>query len=216
MLLNQLMTKIGLEVKVAENGQECVRLFQEWHPHLIWMDRRMPVMDGMQATRAIRGLPDGKDVKIVAVTASVFKEQQQEMLDAGMDDFVRKPYRFSEVYGCLARQLGVTYIYRPSAPLLMEATPVALAPAMFAALPPATCKELGAALESLDNECIGEAVRQIEKLDPELGRTLSRLVENFDYLAILQALGSEMRAPEAAGGQTESGGTHARAGGSGF
>ena len=55
----------------------------------------MPVMDGMEATRRIRALPDGQDVKIVAVTASAFKEQRQEMLDAGMDNFVRKPYRAS-------------------------------------------------------------------------------------------------------------------------
>ncbi len=46
MLLARLMTGIGLDVKVAENGESCVRIFQEWRPHLIWMDRRMPVMDG--------------------------------------------------------------------------------------------------------------------------------------------------------------------------
>ena len=106
LLLVKLMTGIGLDVELAENGEECVRLFQEWHPHLIWMDRRMPVMDGVEATRRIRALPDGQAVKIVAVTASAFKEQRQEMLDAGMDDFVRKPYRFHEIYDCMAKQLG--------------------------------------------------------------------------------------------------------------
>jgi PAS domain S-box-containing protein len=215
MLLDQLMTKIGLDVKVADNGQECVKLFQEWHPHFIWMDRRMPVMDGMEAARAIRGLPGGGDVKIVAVTASVFKEQQQEMLDAGMDDFLRKPYRFSEVYDCLAKQLGLTYVYRPGAPLPTEAPPAVLAPAMFAALPPAVCDELGCALESLDNERIGQAVRKIDGLDPELGRILFRLVENFDYVAILQALDAEMHVPEAAGGQTGGGSVHFREDGGG-
>ncbi len=213
MLLDQLMTKIGLEVKIAENGKECVKLFQEWHPHLIWMDHRMPVMDGIQAAQAIRRLPGSGDVKIVAVTASAFNEQRQEMLDAGMDDFVRKPYRCSEVYDCLARQLGATYTYRPATPLPGETPPIVLTPAMFAALPPAMCKELEAALENLYEERIGEVVRQISRLDPELGLMLSRLAGNFDYSTILQALPSEARAPVAGGEHTGSSGAHSSHGG---
>ena len=78
LLLMKLMADIGLNARLAENGKRCVELFQEWHPQLIWMDRRMPVMDGIEATRRIRQLPGGKDVKIVAVTASAFDEQRQE------------------------------------------------------------------------------------------------------------------------------------------
>ena len=199
MLLDQLMSRIGLEVKVAENGQECVKLFQEWHPHLIWMDRRMPVMDGMEATRTIRELPDGKDVKIVAVTASVFTEQQQEMLDAGMDDFVRKPYRPEEIYNSLAKQLGVRYVYR-AAEAVAEASPAAAITGRLAALPAVTREELADALESLDSERIAATILQIGQADAELGRLLRRLAADFDYPAILDALPPEMRAPELAGG----------------
>ncbi len=195
MLLSQLMTTIGLEVKVAENGQECVRLFQEWHPHLIWMDRRMPLMDGMRATRAIRELPDGKDVKIVAVTASVFKEQQQEMLDAGMDDFVRKPYQVSEIYNCLAKQLRIQYVYR-AAGGTTEAVPAAPIAGKLAALPAATRKELTDALESLDSERIADVISLIGQADLELGSLLHRLAEDFNYPAILNALAAETQQPD--------------------
>ena len=186
LLLAKLMTAIGLDVKVAENGEQCVKLFQEWHPHLIWMDRRMPIMDGMQATRAIRQLPGGRDVKIVAVTASVFMEQRQEMLDAGMDDFVRKPYRFHEIYDCLAKQLGLKYVYQPAAEA--EAAPVQLTSARLALLPAGTRKDLKDALETLDSERIRAVIQRIGEADAELGRMLSRLAENFDYPAILNAL----------------------------
>ncbi len=189
-LLTQLMEKIGLDVKVAGNGVECVKLFQEWHPHLIWMDRRMPVMDGMEATRRIRELPQGRDVKIVAATASVFKEQQHEMLDAAMDDFVPKPYRFHEVYASLAKQLGITYVYRAS-PAAREAAPVLLTPAMLVALPAATRNEFRDALESLDSERIHALIQHIGEADAELGRTLSCLAEKFDYPVILNALALE-------------------------
>jgi CheY-like chemotaxis protein len=83
------------------------------------MDRRMPVMDGVEATRKIRTLPGGDEVKIVAVTASVFREQQQELFDAGIDDVLRKPYRFHEIYDCMARHLGLKYVYRETQALVV-------------------------------------------------------------------------------------------------
>jgi len=111
LLLQHLIARIGFEVKLAENGEQGISLFQDWHPDLILMDRQMPVMDGEEATRRIRRLPGGDKVRIVAITASAFKEERQEMFDAGMDDVVAKPYRFDEIYDCLTRQLGVRYIF---------------------------------------------------------------------------------------------------------
>ena len=188
LLLMKLMADIGIDARLAENGKRCVELFQEWQPHLIWMDRRMPVMDGIEATRQIRQLPGGGEVKIVAVTASAFLEQRQKLLDAGMDDFVRKPYRIHEIYDCLARHLGVKYLYRSGAPEAGAGAPVALTPAMLAVLPAALREELRDALASLDSERIGAIIQQAREADVDLGRALAHLAENFDYLAIMNAL----------------------------
>jgi len=186
LLLAKLMESVGFLVKVAENGEQGVQFFQSWHPHLIWMDRRMPVMDGLEATRMIRSLPGGQAVKIVAVTASAFIEQRAESLDAGMDDFVRKPYRFNEIYGCLSKQLGVRYIYEglPEA----DKPGIALTPEMLAILPEALRSELKDALENLENKRIASVIRQIAPIDSELQKTLAYFAENFDYPAILKAL----------------------------
>ncbi|MDR3371842.1 ATP-binding protein [Rhodoferax sp.] len=186
LLLQRLMCNIGLDTKVAQDGLQGVEAFKEWHPHLIWMDRRMPVMDGIEATQRIRKLPEGHSVKIVAVTASAFKEQQQELFDAGMDDFVRKPYRFSEIYDCLARQLGVIFVYQTDE--VQHAAPAELTPAMLALLPFSLRNELKAALENLDNERITAIVGQVGEIDSNLGHTLTSLVEYFNYPAILDAL----------------------------
>lgn len=186
-LLTQLMEAIGLETRVAENGERCVQIFQEWRPDLIWMDRRMPVMDGMEATRRIRQLPHGDAVKIVAVTASAFKEQQSEMLAAGMDDFVRKPYRFDEIYNSLARQLGLQYVYRSDASLAQEA-PVIPTSEMALALPLSLRRELIDALERLDSEKIRLLIEQVAAIDDDLAAALSRLANGFNYSAILHIL----------------------------
>ncbi len=190
-LLVKLMTDLGLDVKAADNGEECANIFQEWHPHLIWMDRRMPVMDGLEATQRIRALPGGQDVKIVAVTASVFKDQQQQMLDAGMDDFVRKPFRFNEIYDCLAKHLGVRYLYKAAE---AEAAPhVELTPAMLAVLPAAMRRDLKDALESLNTARIEAVIGEVSRVDEALARSLSRLTEDFEYPVILAALAAETR-----------------------
>ncbi len=183
LLLSQLMAAIGLESRVAENGEQCVRIFQEWHPDLIWMDRRMPVMDGMEATRQIRRLANGDKVKIVAVTASAFKEQQQETLTTGMDDFVTKPYRFQEIYDSLAQQLGLKYIYRAEA---AETQPSPIAQTV--ALPTALRVELQDALANLDNERILALLDQVGEIDRNLADTLSNLAKDFDYPAMLRLL----------------------------
>lgn len=184
LLLQRLMEDIGLATRVAENGEQCVKLFQEWQPHLIWMDRRMPVLDGVAATRRIRQLPDGGAVRIVAVTASAFKEQQQELLDAGMNDFVRKPYRFAEIYDCLARQLNIQFIYHADAP----ASPAQPIPAQVKALPAELRRQLKEALECLDSDRVAALLDQVRQANAELGAALFALARDFDYPAILGLL----------------------------
>ena len=186
-LLSRLLDAVGLPWKLAENGQVAVALFQSWQPHFIWMDHRMPVMDGEEATRRIRQLPGGAQVKIVAVTASVLREQRAELIAAGMDDLVRKPYRASEIYACMARHLGLRYVYEdhaPSAPL----QPHTLSPEELATLPADLRDALAIALQSLDSTRIDRVVAQVRAHNAPLADTLARLAEGFDYPTILKAL----------------------------
>lgn len=196
LLLTQLMERIGLTVKVAENGKEGVQLFQNWRPHLIWMDRRMPVMDGIEATKAIRNLPGGKEVKIVAVTASVFIEQRDEFMTAGMDDLVLKPYDSNEIYECLSNHLGVQYIYADAQPIEPVDT-LQLTAERLSVLPQELRGELIAALESLEQEHIRTVIERVPPYDLVLYKTLSQSAENFDYPAILNALRTNVSANEA-------------------
>jgi PAS domain S-box-containing protein len=186
-LLGQLMTSVGFLVKIADNGEQGVQIFQSWQPHLIWMDRRMPVMDGLEATRRIRKLPGGKDVKIIAVTASALLEQRQEILDVGIDDFVLKPYRFNDIYDCLIKHLNVQYIY---ADTQAEHTDHdwSLTAEALRVLPLELRTELQTVLQSLDSEKIHAVIEQVATYDAELKNTLQHLADNFDYPAILKVL----------------------------
>jgi PAS domain S-box-containing protein len=185
LLLSKLIESVGMAVKVANNGVEAIDAFTKWQPHLIWMDRKMPVMDGLEATRRIRELPGGKTVKIIAVTASAFQEQRAEVMAAGMDDFMRKPYRSQEIYDCLARHLAVQFLYENSVDIVPPVKPTS---AMFAVLPLASCQKLKLALESLETESIAAAIAEISRYDEALAQSLTALTDRFDYPAILKIL----------------------------
>ncbi len=189
LLLEKLLVSVGFQIKIANDGAQGIELFRSWQPHFIWMDRRMPVMDGMEATRRIRALPGGTEVKIVAVTASAFAEQRNEILAAGMDDYVRKPFRAADIYDCLARHLGVKYSYKET-PMAREPS-VDLTPEMLDELPDRLLSELGTALQRLDSGKIELIIQQVATHDQALYKKLSRLAGDFNYPAILRALRKE-------------------------
>jgi CheY-like chemotaxis protein len=149
------------------------------------MDWRLPGIDGLEATRSIRLLDDGRAVKIVILSAFAFAEYRAEALRAGVDDFVSKPYRTDEIFDCLARRLGVRYRYEEPT---VEAVGGALEDEVLATLPDELRKELTDAVISLDIDRIANAIERIAEQDAALGRTLSQYAEKYAYSSIRRAL----------------------------
>ncbi|PZP35855.1 MAG: hypothetical protein DI603_03560 [Roseateles depolymerans] len=96
-----LLGSAGLTVDLAGDGQQAVDMVREGNYALVLMDVQMPVMDGLDATRAIRRLPAGADLPILAMTANAFADERQRCLDAGMDDHVAKPVVAEQLYSTL-------------------------------------------------------------------------------------------------------------------
>ncbi|POF57271.1 hybrid sensor histidine kinase/response regulator, partial [Vibrio vulnificus] len=110
-LLATLLQEAGFTVKLARDGEEAVALHKSWGPDFIWMDRRMPKKDGLQATKEIRAASENSQVKIVALTASVFNDEIEEMLASGMDDFARKPFMPQDLFYMMKKHLDLEYDY---------------------------------------------------------------------------------------------------------
>jgi signal transduction histidine kinase/DNA-binding response OmpR family regulator len=188
MVLERLLQNAGFRVRVAENGEAGVESFREWRPQFIWMDLRMPVMNGIEAVQQIRSLDGGREVKIAAVTASGFDSQRSEVLAAGLDDYVRKPYRPDEIFACMARHLGVRYSRAEAAPESSGQETLALCPDTIAALPEALRLELRDAVVALDAKQISETIEKVAKHNAALGSVLIRYAKRFAYSPILKAI----------------------------
>lgn len=111
LLLVELLRPLGFEVREAADGEAALKLWEEWKPHLIFMDLRMPLLDGLEAASRIKAHPAGKQTVVVALTASAFEQDRAQMLAAGCDEFISKPFRQEQIYRCLQKHLGVRYTY---------------------------------------------------------------------------------------------------------
>ncbi|MDH5545105.1 MAG: ATP-binding protein [Gammaproteobacteria bacterium] len=107
-LLIDILKILNPQVDQAENGSEAVELIKNNPYDLIFMDMQMPVMNGLDATRRIRMLPNGKTVPIIALTGNAFYEDRLRCLEAGMTEFVSKPFSVVQLLSNVRRWLSET------------------------------------------------------------------------------------------------------------
>jgi PAS domain S-box-containing protein len=194
-LLVKLLQPLGFDVREAANGQEAVEIWEQWQPHLIWMDMRMPVMDGYEATRRIKSTAQGQATVIIALTASALEEDRTLVLSEGCDDFMRKPFRETEIHARLEKYLGVRFVYEESAGESTElAQPesepldaVDLAGRLKALAQSGKIDWAGLRLaaERADLDRVLALLKPLRAHDAALADALADLARNFDYDRIL-------------------------------
>jgi PAS domain S-box-containing protein len=193
LLLVRMLTSLGFAVQEAENGVQAVEMWSSWEPHLIWMDMRMPVMDGYEATKQIKAHLKGQATVIIALTASAFDEERSVILSAGCDDFVAKPFREQVILEKMAKYLGVRYVYDREASLSSDAAVSAevstvtqtadlaftLNTSFLEAMPAEWVDELYSAADAVDNEEIFRLLLSIPPINASFGRAIADLANNF-------------------------------------
>ncbi|HYD65487.1 ATP-binding protein [Azospirillum sp.] len=193
LLLRRQLEGVGFTVRDAADGAEGVRVFAEWRPHFIWMDRRMPVMDGLEATRTIREMDGGRETAIVAITASAFTEQAQELREGGCDDFVRKPYREEEIFAALERHLGVKFRYaEPDAMPDPAAEKGELSAEALRRLPPELVEELHRCVTQRAVSATGKLADRVALHEPALANAIRGLLSRFDWKTLGAFLGDNL------------------------
>ena len=187
-LLVKLLQPLGFEVKEAVNGLEALEILENWKPHLIWMDLRMPVMDGYEATQQIRAKLEGEAMAIIALTAHVFKEERAAILSAGFDDCVSKPFREAELFAAMSQHLGVRYIYEELTTSETSKEENVMSGEDLASLPAEWLKNLEQAIFMGDLNLMEDAIAQIRTQNHAIALAIAHCLDNFEYDKILQLI----------------------------
>ncbi|MDB9511179.1 ATP-binding protein [Kamptonema animale CS-326] len=186
-LLVTLLESVGFEVCAVTNGIEAIACWQDWHPHLIFMDIEMPEMDGYEATRQIRARGAKDNVAIVALTAYAFEEDRTASIQAGCDDYIAKPFTETILFDKIAHYLGVRYCYAQTSPLRPEfATlePRTLSPQDLKIMPLEWVTQVNEAALDLNDTILRQLIAQIPSENQFLVESLTNLVDRFQLEAI--------------------------------
>jgi PAS domain S-box-containing protein len=200
LLMVQLLQSLGFEVASAGTGEEVVEVWECWQPQLVWMDMRMPGMDGYEATRQIRARERQREgltgpTVIIALTASAFEEDRARVLAVGCDDFVRKPFQEAELLEKMAVYLGVEYVYA-EAEAVAESQVVTSEFDVIAALrslPAGLLGQLYQATLQLNNQQLTQLLQGLAVEQPKLATLLLEKLDNFDLEQILHLLQKAMK-----------------------
>ncbi len=201
-ILVKMLAPLGCVMLEAVNGRAGLEAFIAHKPHLVLMDVVMPVMDGREATRRIRALPEGKKVPIVAVSASVFEDQLQEVLEAGASEFLRKPLREDELYAKLVRLLPFEFEYDDgdNETDTAEANPAELDQEL-AQLPQELCSQLITAARGLDKAGLQGLMAPFAASAPGIVEQLKTLADSYRFDLIEEILTQRLAAAELKGEQ---------------
>ena len=195
-LLINLLNILELEIYQAENGQEAIKQWQTYQPHLIFMDLRMPVLDGYNATHQIRQLEleycqNSTEVQstttIIALSASI--NSQEKALKSGCDSFIPKPLVEAEIFEILQKYLKLNYRYQTQTEPepIQKISPQQLTPALQL-IDANLITQLRQAAMIGKEETIHQIIQEIATINSELAQSLTTWAEEFNYMLILNAI----------------------------
>lgn len=213
LLMVRLLSNLGLEVREASNGQEAVQLWKEWLPDLTWMDIRMPILNGYEATKQIRAMEQGKTSIIIALTAQASQSDRTLALAAGCNDYISKPFREQTLFLKMAEYLGLEYIYQQQETVFsafgkafsnnsaLNRQPETRSPKsdfdpqLLASLPEAWLMKLEDAAICGNDMAIAELVDELSPEFAQLGTRLTELANQYQFEQILHLLPQPLSNP---------------------
>ena len=191
LLFRSFLDSFGFQLREAVDGQEGVKAFLKWRPHLIFMDRRMPVLDGLEAVRQIRQLPGGQAVIIIAVTAHALSEERKVMVAAGCNDFLAKPFHGDQLFAILEKQLHLRLIYTDKAAnAISEENQREILTSSLQALEPAVLQELFRMVTEGQLDELSQWVGNRNGLSQDACDIMLEYLESCRFDELLEILGS--------------------------
>jgi PAS domain S-box-containing protein len=191
-LLVQLLSVLEVDLQEAANGMDAIALWKDWHPDLIWMDLRMPELDGYEVTRQIRQLETAQAVQspviVIGISATGLTNHHEIAIASGCNDFISKPFAESEIFATLKRHLDLQYRYAGVSCFANQAIDETRVAVWINALPEDLQTALKQSVILGYTHQIQDIIHQIETQNPNLSTVFKNLAEEFEYTQILYFL----------------------------
>jgi CheY-like chemotaxis protein len=192
MIMSRLLEPVGFEIEEAVNGKEAIDIWLRWQPHMIWMDLRMPVMNGYEATERIKSYAHTWHTPIVALSASTLEEEKSLFKAAGCDDFVGKPFSENVIFDKIAQHLGIRYVYEAVSPTSQNnfRSKFKLTADTLKIMPNQWLNQLELAALMLDRDALNQLLQQIPAEHVDFKNALQKQINDFDFDEILSLITS--------------------------
>jgi two-component system sensor histidine kinase/response regulator len=189
--LMKLLTAVGFSVQAANDGEEAIRSWEQWNPRLILMDVHMPVMDGLEAIRRIKGDPRGQETVILALTASALDSDRLAAAASGADDFLSKPCHEDELLEKLRISLGLIYQHAEACESESQTLSRVAVPnrERISRLPRVLVEEIHKATLRGNKKLLNELIQKLRDAgDGESASALQQLADRYEYDALTRLL----------------------------
>jgi len=188
-IIGDLLESVGARVIQATGGEEAVAFGAAHRPDVIFMDLRMPDLDGLEATRRLKASPATHEIPVIAVTASALGDAPRAAREAGCVDYLTKPIRAQALFGALRTHLGIQFVTRTESPTPGE-------PDLSLPRRLAIANRIRSAAGFGDIAAVETLVAELATREEEapLGRRIGQLATSFDFDKLL-ALADTLSAP---------------------
>ena len=184
-IVRQVLDPIGFEVREAANGEEAVAIWQDWQPHLIFMDIQMPVMNGYEAIEQIKLQSRSPNTIIIALTANTLENERATIFDC-CDDFIAKPFQVTDLLTKIEKHLKVRYLYQELEhsqlsynSLQIEPEAVQLTPEKLEMMTSDWLNKIQQAAQTADYELLQQLIEEIEPEYEEIASGLNNWLQEF-------------------------------------
>ncbi|MCK5718631.1 MAG: response regulator [Thiomargarita sp.] len=192
LLLEKILGRIGFETEEAVNGKEAIIVFEQWQPHLIFMDMYMPIMDGYEATKLIKANLTGKEIVIIALTANIFEEENSKIMAIGCDDLLHKPYCENELLEMISKYLNLEYFYENQKQQVKTIFDEKSILSTWLIISEDLRNKFYQALKELDMDSIELLFVQVAKQNIELAKAMQPYIDNFKYEQLAELLDNKL------------------------
>ncbi len=180
-LLRAILDPVGFSIEEAVNGKEALDKFEQGSPHAVLMDMRMPVMDGYEATKKLKATEKGKNTPVIAITASSFGSDEQKVLAAGANGYIRKPFKPQDLLSQLASFLNLNFITAEEKSSAGGMKRGVLTREALSCLPSELLVNMSQAVALGKMTRLRELITEAEKTDVALAAQLHALADAYDY-----------------------------------